>query len=165
MAEFTVNTQRTDPYLNSKFVVKFDGKTPVPGIFRVSSLKRITAPLAHRAGTAPSEDHLEPGLTSWEPIVLERGRTHDTSFEDWANLVWTQGGKISLAKYRKDIRIELQDEQGTTVMAFNVQRAWPSEYVALGPLDAEAPATAVETLRLQHEGIVRDTGVQEPLET
>jgi phage tail-like protein len=165
VAEFSVNAQRVDPYLNSKFVVKFDGKTPVPGIFRVSSLKRITAPVAHRTGTEESEDHLAPGMTTWEPIVLERGRTHDTAFEDWANLVWTQGSKMSLTKFRKDIRIELQDEQGTTVMAFNVQRAWPSEYVALGPLDADAPATAVETLTLQHEGIVRDLGVKEPAET
>jgi phage tail-like protein len=163
--EFSVNPSRIDPYLNSKFVVKFDGKNPVPGVFRVSSLKRITAPVAHRTGTEQSEDHLAPGTTSWEPIVLERGRTHDTAFEDWANLVWIQGGKISLAKYRKDIRIELLDEQGTTVMAFMVRRAWPSEYVALGPLNAEVAATAVETLTLQHEGIERDLAVKEPVET
>jgi phage tail-like protein len=165
VAEFSVNAQRIDPYLNSKFVVKFDGKTPVPGIFRVSSLKRITAPVAHRTGTEQSEEHLAPGMTTWAPIVLERGRTHDTSFEDWANLVWTQGGVMSPAKFRRDVRIELQDEQGTTVMAFTVQRAWPSEYVPLGPLDADAPATAVETLTLQHEGVVRDLAVKEPKET
>ncbi len=165
MAEFSVNPQRRDPYLNSRFVVKFDGKTPVPGIFRVSGLKRITAPVAHRAGTEENEDRLSPGMTTWEPIVLERGRTHDPSFEDWANLVWNEGSKMSLKKYRKDVRIELLDEQGTTVMAFTVFRAWPSEYVALGPLDAEVAATAVETLTLQHEGFARDAGVQEPLET
>jgi phage tail-like protein len=72
---------------------------------------------------------------------------------------------MSLKKFRKDIRIELLDEQGTTVMAFNVRRAWPSEYIALGPLDSDTPTTAVETLTLQHEGIVRDTGVTEPAET
>jgi len=97
--------------------------------------------------------------------VLERGRTHDTAFEDWANLVWSDTGTISLAKFRKDIRIELLDEQGTTVMAFNVRRAWPSEYVALGQLDADSVTTAVETLTLQHEGFVRDLGVKEPKET
>ena len=164
MAEFSVNPQRRDPYLSSRFVVKFDGKTPVPGIFRVSGLKRITAPVAHRTGTEETEDRLVPGLTSWEPIVLERGRTHDPAFEDWANLVWNEGSKMSLKSYRKDIRIELLNEQGTVVMAFSVMRAWPSEYVALGPLDAEAATTAVETLTLQHEGILRDAGVKEPKE-
>jgi phage tail-like protein len=85
--EFSVNPKRSDPYLNSKFLVKFDGNTPVPGIVRVGGLKRITAPVAHRAGAEESEDRLSPGTTSWAPIVIERGRTHDTSFEDWANLV------------------------------------------------------------------------------
>jgi phage tail-like protein len=165
MPEFSVNPTRVDPYPNSKFVVKFDGKTPVPGIFRVSALKRTTAAIEHRTGSEPSDDHLAPGLTSWEPIVLERGRTHDTAFEDWANLVWSDTGTISLAKFRKDIRIELLDEQGTTVMAFNVRRAWPSEYVALGQLDADSVTTAVETLTLEHEGFVRDLGVKEPKET
>jgi phage tail-like protein len=165
MPEFSVNPARLDPYPNSKFLVKFDGKTPVPGIFRVSALKRTTAPIEHRTGSQPSDDHLAPGLTSWEPIVLERGRTHDTAFEDWADLVWSDAGGISLAKFRKDIRIELLDEQGTTVMAFNVHRAWPSEYVALSQLDADAVGTAVESLTLQHEGFTRDLGVREPKET
>ena len=165
MAEFSVNPARVDPYANSKFLVKFDGKTPVPGIFRVSALKRTTAAIGHRTGSEHSEDHLVPGLTSWEPIVLERGRTHDTAFEDWANLVWSDAGTMSLAKFRKDIRLELLDEQGTTVMAFTIHRAWPSEYVALGQLDADDVSTAVETLTLQHEGFTRDTAVMEPKET
>jgi phage tail-like protein len=163
--EFSVNPQRLDPYQNDRFRVKFDGKTPVPGIVRVSGLRRSTAALVHRAGGDPADDHLAPGLTTWEPIVLERGRTHDTSFEDWANLVYTEGKPMSLATFRKDIRIELLNEQGTPVLAWNVFRAWPSEYVALGPLDSDASATAVESLTLQHEGFERDLGVKEPKET
>lgn len=64
MAEFTVNPKRADPYSNSKFRVKFGGKTPVPGIFRVSGLKRIAAPLPHRTGAEESEDRVSPGTTS-----------------------------------------------------------------------------------------------------
>ena len=56
------------------------------------------------------------GHDDGEPIVLECGGTHDTALEDCANLLWTQDGKMSLTKFRKDIRTELQDEQGTTVM-------------------------------------------------
>ncbi len=40
MAQFTVNTQRFDPYKNFKFRVFWGGKTdPVAGISKVSSLK------------------------------------------------------------------------------------------------------------------------------
>ena len=162
--EFTVNPTRHDPYPSSKFLVRFDGQV-VPGVVRVSGLKRTTAPVPHRTGAEDSEDRISPGITTWDPIVLERGRTHDRAFEDWANLVWREGGRMSLRNYRKDIRVELLNEQGTLVMAFVIRRAWPSEYVALGPLDATAASTAMETLTLQHEGIERDVAVAEPLET
>src|SRR5437773_11029774 len=130
MPQFSVNPSRLDPYKQFRFVVKFDGKTPVPGIFRVSPLRRTTAVVEARSGGDKSGDHRSPGRTDWDPILLERGRTHDTAFEDWANLVWNESGEMSLKKFHKDVRIELENEQGTPVMAFTVRRAWPSDYVA-----------------------------------
>jgi hypothetical protein len=47
MAQFTVNTQRFDPYKNFKFRVKWDGKY-VAGVSKVSSLKRTTEVVKHR---------------------------------------------------------------------------------------------------------------------
>ena len=164
MAQFSVNAQRFDPYKNFKFRVKWDGKY-VPGIFRVGPLRRTTVAVDARSGGDRSGDHRSPGRTDWDPIVLERGRTHDASFEDWANLVWNESGEMSLQKYHKDLVIELQNEQGTTVMAFKVRRAWPSNYVALGQLDSEGEEIAVETLTLEHEGWERDLSVTEPAET
>jgi phage tail-like protein len=65
-----------------------------------------------------------PGRTEFEPIVLERGVTHDHSFELWANKVWAigtgPGAKTSLKDLRKDIRIELFNEAGQIVMAWKV---------------------------------------------
>ncbi len=76
-----------------------------------------------------------------------------------------QGAEVSLADFRKDIRMELQNEAGQLVMAFNVFRCWPSEYVAMGPLDAHDDASvAIESLTLQHEGWLRDPDVAEPKE-
>ena len=164
MPQFSVNPSRLDPYKSFRFRVKWDNKV-VPGIFRVSPLRRTTAAIDQRSGTDPSEDHRSPGRTDWGPILLERGRTHDTAFEDWANLVWNESGEMSLKKFRKDVVIELENEQGVTVMAFTVHRAWPSEYVALGPLDSESEAVAVESLTLEHEGWERDPAVKEPAET
>jgi phage tail-like protein len=164
VAEFSVNPYRLDPYKSFRFRVKWDG-VYVPGISRVSALRRVTVAVDERSGAEPNRDHRSPGRTDWEPIILERGRTHDTSFEDWANLVWNEGREMSLKNYRKDIIVELQNEQGTTVMAFKVHRAWPSEYVALGQLDSESEASAIESLTLQHEGWDRDPSVVEPTQT
>jgi phage tail-like protein len=152
---------RTEPYKADRFVVKFDGKTPVPGILRVSPLRRVTAAVAERAGGDAPHDTLTPGTTRWEPIVLERGRSPDTAFEDWANLVAGEG-EMSLKNYRKSIRLELLDEQGRVAMAFTIHHAWPSEYVALGQLDSEGETVALESLTLEYEGWERDLAVHPP---
>jgi phage tail-like protein len=168
MTQFPVNTHRFDPYKQFKFRVKWDGRY-VPGIIRVSGLRRVTEVVTMREGSESSNVRIAPGRTVYQPIVLERGRTHDPAFEDWANKVWTYGAspgsESSLADFRKDVVIELLNEAGQVVMAFKVYRCWPSEYQALGDLDANTDAeVAIEALTLQHEGWERDHDVTEPVE-
>lgn len=167
MAEFTVNAQRFDPYKNFKFRVKWDGKY-VAGVSRVGALSRSTEVIEHRVGGDPSSSRKSPGQTSYEPITLERGVTHDPEFEAWANKVWNYsagfGKEVSLADFRKDIIIEVYNEAGQKVIAYNVYRCWVSEYQALPELDASANEIAIQSLTLQHEGWERDTAVTEPTE-
>src|SRR3974390_514065 len=87
MAKFTVNPQRVDPYKNFKFRVKWDGKY-VACVSKVSALRRSTEVITYRSGGDPSSSHKSPGRTEYEAITLERGVTHDTEFEKWANKVW-----------------------------------------------------------------------------
>jgi len=166
MAMFTINTHRFDPYKNFKFRVKWDGKY-VPGISKISSLTRMTETVINREGGDPSNFRLSPGTTKYEPIVLERGLSHDTTFEDWANIVFNVHGdsSISLKNYKKDIVIELLNLQGMKVMAFIVYRCWVSDYQPLPELDANDKCIAIEKIVLQHEGWERDTSIGEPQET
>ena len=167
MPEFTVNPTRVDPYKNYKFRVKWDGRY-VAGISRVSALVRSTEVVEHREGGDPSASHKSPGLTRYEPITLERGVTHDTAFEDWANLVWKLGAglgaEVALKEFRKDIIIEFYNEAGQLVLAYRVYRCWVSEYQALPQLDADANAVAIQHIKLENEGWERDTNVPEPVE-
>ena len=167
MPEFTVNPARVDPYKNYKFRVKWDGRY-VAGISRVSALMRTTEVVEHREGGDPSTSHKSPGLTRYEPITLERGITHDTAFEDWANLVWKLGAglgaEVALKEFRKDIIIEFYNEAGQLVLAYRVYRCWVSEYQALPQLDADANAVAIQQIKLENEGWERDTNVPEPVE-
>jgi phage tail-like protein len=87
MAQFSVNTNRFDPYKNYKFRVKWDGRY-VAGISKVSALKRTTEVVTHRIGGDPSTERKSPGQSKYEAITLERGVTHDLDFEQWANKVW-----------------------------------------------------------------------------
>ncbi|HEY3386486.1 MAG TPA: phage tail protein [Saprospiraceae bacterium] len=167
MAKFSVNPSRFDPYKNFKFRVKWDGKY-VAGISKVGMLKRTTEPVEHREGGDPSTTRKSPGKTKFEPITLERGVTHDTEFETWANKVWNLGSglgaEVSLKDFRKDIIIEVYNEAGQVVLAYKVFRCWVSDFQALPELDASANAIAIQSITLQNEGWERDYEVVEPTE-
>ncbi|CAA9360673.1 MAG: FIG01131549: hypothetical protein, partial [uncultured Chloroflexia bacterium] len=83
MPPFSVNPHRLDPYENFKFRVVWDGK-PVAGVSKISGLKRTTEVVQHRDGGQPNSTRLSPGTTTYQPITLERGLSHDTEFDDWA---------------------------------------------------------------------------------
>ena len=167
MPQFSVNTQRFDPYKNFKFRVKWDGKY-VAGISKVGSLKRSTEPVEHRIGGDPSTVRKSPGQTKYEPITLERGVTHDTEFEKWANKIWNfgsgLGSEVSLKDFRKDIIIDVYNEAGQLAISYKVYRCWVSEFQALPELDASANAVAIQSVTLQNEGWERDYDVTEPEE-
>jgi phage tail-like protein len=167
MAQFSVNIspQRFDPYKNFKFRVKWDGRY-VAGVSKVTMLKRTTEVVKHRDGGDPSSSRKSPGRTEYEPVTLERGVTHDTEFEKWANKVWNFGAKIevSLKDFRKDIIIDFFNEAGQLAISYKVFRCWVSEYQALPDLDANANAVAISHLKLENEGWERDLDVPEPTE-
>jgi phage tail-like protein len=167
MPQFTVNPHRFDPYKNFKFRVKWDGQY-VAGVSRISALTRSTEVVAHREGGDPSVTRQSPGQTSFAPITLERGVTHDTTFEEWANKVHRfgagAGSEASLADFRKDIVIDFFNEAGQKVLSYKVYRCWVSEYQALPDLDARTNAVAIEHITVQNEGWERDLDVKEPPE-
>ena len=171
--DFKVNTTRWDPYKNFKFRVKWDN-TYVAGVSKVSGLSRTTQVIKYRSGGDPSTPHLTPGQSEYEAVTLERGITHDVTFEQWANKIWdyqnsTKGDDnsnevVSLKDFRKDIIIELQNEAGQKVMAWNVYRCWVSEFRTLPELDGMGNAIAIQSIKLENEGWERDTSVTEPTE-
>lgn len=166
MAQFSVNTNRIDPYKNFKFRVKWDGQV-VAGVSKVSALKRSTEVVSHREGADISTPRHSPAASKFDPITLERGITFAPEFEEWANLVYsTEGdGAVSLANFRKDIIIDFLNLQGTVIRSYRVFRCWVSEYTAQPELDANANAIAFETIILQNEGFERDEAVVEAAET
>ena len=167
MAQFSVNPHRFDPYKNFKFRVKWDGRY-VAGISKVGTLKRTTEIVEHREGGDPSSSRKSPGRTKYEAVTLERGVTHDSEFEKWANKVWNYGSglgaEVSLKDFRKDIIIEVYNEAGQLALAYKVFRCWVSEFQATPDLDANANAVAIQHLKLENEGWVRDNEVAEPAE-
>jgi phage tail-like protein len=175
MAKFTVNPQRFDPYKNFKFRVKFGTSSVyVAGVSKVSALKRTTELVEHREGGDPSSSHKSPGRTKYEAITMERGVTHDPEFEAWANKVWNFNNaqapadqrqlEVSLQDFRRNLTIDLFNEAGQKVISYTVFRAWVSEFTAQADLDANANAVLIQSIKIEHEGWVRDPAVREPSE-
>jgi len=167
MAQFSVNTHRFDPYKNFKFRIKWDGRY-VAGVSKVGALKRSTEVVEHREGGDPSTSRKSPGRTKYEAITLERGVTHDTEFENWANKVWHigsgLGAEVSLKDFRKDVLLEVYNETGQVALAYKIYRCWVSEFQATADFDANANAVLIQTIKLENEGWERDLDVAEPAE-
>ncbi|HOU70112.1 MAG: phage tail protein [Methanothrix sp.] len=169
MAQFSIKPTRYDPYKNFKFRVKWDGQY-VAGVSKVSALKRTTEVVEHREGGDSSSSRKSPGRTKYEPITMERGVTHDLEFENWANRVWNYENaqaqnsetEVSLKDFRKDLILDVFNEAGQKVISYKIFRCWVSEYQALPDLDANANAVAIQTIKLENEGWVRDAEVKEP---
>lgn len=155
---------RVDPYKQFRFKIKWDG-IYVAAVDKVSEMSRTSMVIKAHSGSDPSVTRMAPGQSKCEPITLERGVTCDSDFQAWASKVWdypnpTQNNSnqnVSLQDFRKDITIELYNEAGQKVLAYNVYRCWVSDYRALPELDAEGNAVAIQTLTLQNEGWERDT--------
>jgi len=164
---FTVNAHRYDPYRTFLFQVIIDGQV-VAGLKKMSVLKKSTEAVKWRTAGDPAHERVLPGGTSWEPITLEQGLTHDPVFENWANLVNNIQGNsaMSLKDYRKDIVLNVLNLQGMVAISYKVYRAWVSEFQALSEFDAGAMNTVgIQSITLQHEGWERDRSVTEPTES
>src|SRR3546814_14889264 len=99
-------------------------------------VKRATEVVENGEGGRPSASRKAPGRTKYEPITLERGVTHDSDFEQWANKIWNfgagAGSEASLADFRKDLILDVFNEAGQKVLAYQLYRCWVSEYQEIG---------------------------------
>ena len=165
---FSVNTSRFDPYKSYAFLIYIGASTtPVAGVSKVTGLKRSSDPIEYKqGGSAIILKGL--GRTKYDPITLERGITHATDFEDWANAaqVLDKGNpSTSLKNLRQELRIDFLNEERQVALRFLVHRCWVSEYQALPDLDAGQNAIAIEHIKLENEGWERDLSVNEIPET
>jgi len=163
-------TRRRDPYKNFRFRVKFGATAEyVAGVTKVTGFKRATEVIKHRSGGDPASSFKLPGRTEYDPITFERGVTNDKAFEQWANKVWSfrnsaSGLETSLKDFRRDVIVDVFNEAGQKVLSYQIFNAWVSEWSPVSDLDSNANAVAIQTIKLENEGWVRED-LPEPEET
>ncbi len=168
MPIFPVNTARYDPYKSYRFLVYFGtSTTPVAAMSKVTALKRSSDVIEYKEG---GYNIILKGLgrTKYDPITLERGVTQDQDFITWADAAQKLDSghpTTSLANLRREIRLQLLNEEGQPVHGYIIHRCWVSEFQALPDLDAGANAIALEHIKLENEGWEVDATIVEPKET
>ena len=155
MAQFTVNAQPFRPVQELQ-VPSEVGRPYVAGVSKVGALKHTTEVVEHREGGDPSSRRSRPDGRKYE-------RDHARARRDarhGVREVGQQGVELRLGSrrgglaqdFRKNI-IEVYNESGQLALAYKVFRCWVSEFQALPDLDANANAVAIQTIKLENEGM------------
>ena len=131
--------------------------------------KRTTEVVKHREGGDPVTSRKSPGRTEYR---RDHARARCDSRRRLRRL-GQQGLELRRRPRRRSVAeglsartscIELYNEAGQLAIAYNVYRCWVSEYQALPDLDANANAVAIQHIKLENEGWMRDVSVTEPTE-
>jgi phage tail-like protein len=162
MAESSKSPQRLAPYLDYRFRVKWDGRY-VAGVSKVSGLAGTTPVIRHREGADAATTRLAPGESEYAAITLERGVSCDEAFLRWANRIFDYansvaptGASMSLGDFRRPLGIEIYNEAGEKVIAYDVHDAWVSEFSGGPALDRLGNAVTIERMVIQHQGWDRE---------
>jgi phage tail-like protein len=130
--------------------VVWDGEQ-IAGVRRVRGLGRLTELSTVHDGSDPNASRIIAGPTKFEPVTIERGITRDDAFEKWAQAMQQGAGPAP----RKDVRIELHDNERRITVAWMLRGALPIKLEA-PDLNAVGNDVAIEQLTLAYEGLERD---------
>ena len=135
------------PRPNYHFTVQWGGTRL--GVMEVSGLEAEIVVIEHREGGDPEATPRKmPGMRKFGNIVLKRGLVAgDNEFFEWFNST-----QLSTAQ-RRDIVINLLNENHEPVIVWKVKNAWPVKLQS-ADLKSDANEVAIETLELAHEGLV-----------
>lgn len=123
------------------------------GFTEVTGLTVENEVIEYREGSSPEYNKVKmPGLHKFSNITLKRGTfASDNEYFAWLNTV-----KLNTIE-RRDLIINLLNENHEPVVVYKVKQAWPVKIQA-PDLKSDANEAAIETLELAHEGLVIQNG-------
>ena len=148
---------RKDNYPLPKFHFQVDWKEGEAqfGFTEVSGLDFETEVIEYREGNSPTYNKTkQPGLTKYSDITLKRGTfLGDIKFYDyWKRNFHFQEGNRPSSMFRRNIEIQLLNEEHQPIMTWKLKNAWASK-VQSTVLKADANEVAIETMVIVHEGL------------
>jgi phage tail-like protein len=123
------------------------------GFTEVTGLTIDNEVIEYREGSSPEYSKIKmPGLHKFGNITLKRGVfANDNEYYNWLNTV-----KLNTIE-RRDITINLLNEEHQPVVTWKVKNAWPTK-IQSPDLKSDANEAAIESIELVHEGVVIENG-------
>jgi phage tail-like protein len=124
------------------------------GFSRVSGLSQETEVVEYREGIDGASVRKLPGLTTFEDLVLEKGKSTNEDFQIWQNQVFEvrERGGLPDPAYRRNVIIQLLNRNNVPVKEWVAFRAWATK-LEHGDFDAASSDVLLETLTIAHEGL------------
>ena len=125
------------------------------GFTEVSGLDFETEVIEYRHGASKEYNKTkQPGLTKFANITLKRGtfQSDNEYYDWWKETKFFQEGNETGSRYRRDIIIDLLNENHEPIITWNVKNAWPTK-IQSTDLKADGNEIAIESIELVHEGL------------
>ena len=141
-------TPNVYPIPQFHFSVKWGGARI--GFTEVNGLDYTYEVIEYREGSSDDYSKIKmPGLVKHSNITLKRGIVEgDAEFNAWAS------STVMNVPDRRNLTISLLDDTGQPVFSWLVKNCFPVSY-KFTEMKADGNATAIETLELAHEGIIK----------
>jgi phage tail-like protein len=137
---------RSDPYRGFRFRVEFD-HVQHGGFSRVKGIVRETKHESYREGGVNDHEHKLATLTSYGPLILERGLVDD--------YLWSWHEEVVEGRIRRrNLTVALHDANDDEVWRWLIEAAFPVKWAGTD-LDGASAQVVVESVELAHHGIRR----------
>ncbi len=149
--------KRQDPFRGFKFnvdIIESQGSVlPAGGFSNVSGLTSETAVIEYREGTDESTMRKLPGLTTFEDLTLQKGKSFNSALQQWKNEVFLANSSNNVPDnvFRKNLAVDLNNSQNVPVKSWDILKSWATK-IEHSDLDAGASDVVIETLTLANEG-------------
>lgn len=139
----TVNQYPLTKFYFKVTITDLGGQREIMSFQEVTGLEGTREKHEYREGDNPSLVKKQiPGMKTFGELTLKKGVfAGDNKFFEWFEFA-----------DRRNVLIELQNQESFTVISWNVAKAFPTKFTSTD-LNAENNEIAVEQLTLAHEGI------------
>lgn len=135
------------------FRVRFGALKDTVLFQEVSGLDAETQVIEYRHQDHPGFSTVKmPGIMKTGNVTMKKGVfSKDNQFWDWYNQI-----KMNTIQ-RETVTIQLLDEQGSPVMTWTLQNAWPTKITSTD-VKSDGNEVAIETIEIAHEGLTIQNG-------